>query len=263
MAKKDKSKKGRLSKPTPTEFEFYIGAYTPTTMPMARLAEYMAQLAVMLGEPTSVHFVKLKRGSTRIVHRVESEAVPKVRERVRAVRVGEAPRDSLRAYDTVNRMLRDDNGVGALKVAPDTATEAVIIQFPGVESAEEKFTIQERGTIDGEIIRVGGPHRWVPVLIETNGEPISGCWADRTMAKRLAQRLFEPVRLTGNGKWDRNADGKWTLREFAIEGFEPLSDEPLSEALGRIRAINAFKDTTLDELEDLRRGPPEKHNGGH
>jgi hypothetical protein len=263
MAKKDKPVEGRLSRPTPTEFEFYIGAYTPATMPMARLAEYMAQLAVMLGEPTSVHFVKLKRGSTRLVHRVQPEAVPKVRERVRAVRVGEAPRDSLRAYDTVNRMLRDDNGVGTLKVAPDTATEAVIIQFPGVESAEEKFTIQERGTIDGEIIRVGGPHRWVPVLIETNGEAISGCWADRTMAKRLAQRLFEPVRLTGNGKWDRNADGKWTLREFAIEGFEPLSDEPLSEALGRIRAINAFKDSTLDELEDLRRGPPEKHNGGH
>jgi hypothetical protein len=263
MAKKQKPAAGRLMKPAATEFEFYIGAYSPATMPMARLAEYMAQLATMLGEPTSVHFVKLKRGSTRIVHKVQAEAVPKVRERVRAVRQGDAPRDSLRAYDTVNRMLRDDNGVGALKEAPDTATEAIIIQFPGIQSSEEKFTIQERGTIDGEIVRVGGLNRWVPILIETNGEAVSGCWADRIMAKRLAQRLFEPVRLTGNGKWDRNADGKWTLREFAIEGFEPLSDEPLSEALSRIRAIDSFKDTTLDELEDLRRGPAEKQNGGH
>jgi hypothetical protein len=230
---------------------------------MARLAEYMAQLATMLGEPTSVHFVKLKRGSTRLVHKVQAEAVPKVRERARAVRQGDAPRDSLRAYDTVNRMLRDDNGIGELREAPDTATEAVIIQFPGVQSSEEKFTIQERGTIDGEIIRVGGPNKWVPVLIETNGEAVSGCWADRVMAKRLAQRLFEPVRLIGNGKWGRDADGKWTLIEFAIDGFEPLSDEPLSEALGRIRAINSFKDTTLDELDDLRRGPTEKQNGGH
>jgi hypothetical protein len=262
MAKKQKSTKG-TRKAAATEFEFYIDAFTPATMPMARLAEYMAQLATMLGEPTSVHFVKLKRGSTRLVHKVQAEAVPKVRERVRAVRQGDAPRDSLRAFDTVNKMLRDDNGIAELKEAPDTATEAVIIQFPGVQSSEEKFTIQERGTVDGEIIRVGGPNKWVPVLIETNGEAVSGCWADRFMAKRLAQRLFEPVRLTGNGKWGRDADGKWTLLEFAIENFEPLSDEPLSEALSRIRAINSFKDTTLEELDELRRGPVEKQNGGH
>src|SRR5260370_33494823 len=131
---------------------------------MAGVAEYMAQLATMLGEPTSVHFVKLKRGSTRIVHKVQAEAVPKVRERVRAVREGDAPRDSLRAYDTVNRMLRDVNRDGALTEAPDTATEAIIIQFPGIQSSEEKFTMQDRGTIDGEIVRVGGLNRWSPML---------------------------------------------------------------------------------------------------
>ena len=33
------------------EYRFSIDAYTPATMPMARLAEYMAQLALILGEP--------------------------------------------------------------------------------------------------------------------------------------------------------------------------------------------------------------------
>lgn len=227
---------------------------------MARLAEYMAQLAAMLGEPTAVHFVKLERGSTSIVHRVRQEAAPKVRERARAVRRGDAPRDALRAYDTVNKMLRDDNGVGALKERDD----AVIIPFPGRENAEEKYAaIRERGTMAGVIIRVGGPHKWVPILIEAEGEAISGCWADRLVAKQLAQRLFEPVRLFGTGKWNRNADGKWSLQEFVVEGFEPLSDEPLSEAIGRLRAINTFKDGALDELDYLRHGPPEKQNGGH
>ena len=119
---------------------------------MARLAEYMAELATMLGETGSVHFVKLKRGSTGIIHKVQVEAVPKVRERASAVRRGDAPRDALRAYENVNKMLRDDNGTGALKESND----AIIIPFPGIKSAEEKYAaIKERGTIDGEIIRVG------------------------------------------------------------------------------------------------------------
>jgi hypothetical protein len=243
-----------------TEFYFWIDAFTPATIPMVRLAEYMAQLAAILGEPASVHFVKLKRGSTGIIHKVQAEAVPKVRDRAAAVRRGDAPRDALRAYDAVNKMLRDDNGTGALK----EGTDAIIIPFPGVETAEERYVgIKEHGTIDGEIIRVGGPHKWVPVLIESEGETFSGCWADRVVAKQLAQRLFEPVRLHGTGKWCRGADGKWALQEFIIERFEPLSDEPLSEVLSRIRAINAFRDTTFDDVASLRSGPPEKQNGGH
>jgi hypothetical protein len=258
MAKK--TKKPPKQGPQTTELFFWIDAFTPATIPMARLAEYMAQLATILGEPASVHFVKLKRGGTRIVHKIENEAAPKVRERAASVRRGDAPRDALRAYENINKMLRDDNGTGALK----ESTDAIIIPFPGVRSAEEKYAgIRERGTIDGEVIRVGGPHKWVPVLIETEGETFSGCWANRVLAKQLGARLFEPVRLHGAGKWDRSAEGKWILREFIIERFEPLSDEPLSEVLSRIRAIGAFKDTTLDDLAYLRKGPPEKQNGGH
>jgi len=261
MAKNKKySGPKRPKKPGAQEFNFWIDAFTPATIPMARLAEYMVELATMLGEPGSVHFVRLKRGSTGIVHRIRSEAVPKVRERAKAVRRGDAPRDALRAYEKVNKMLMDDNGTGALKEGEG----AVIVPFPGRLNAEEKYSsIRERGTIDGEIIRVGGPHKWVPVLIQTEGDAFSGCWADRVIAKQLAQRLFEPVRLHGSGKWDRSAEGKWTLKEFVIERFDPLSDEPLSDALGRIRAIRAFKSTTLDDLDYLRNGPPEKQNGGH
>lgn len=258
---KSKKTNPKKRKPSATEFYFWIDAFTPATIPMARLAEYMTELATLLGEPASVHFVKLKGGSTGIVHKIQPEAVPKVRERARAVRRGEAPRDALRAYENVNKMLRDDNGTGALK---EQENDAVIIPFPGVKNAGEKFSaIRESGTIDGEVIRVGGPHKWVPVLVQTDGEAFSGCWAERAVAKQLAQHIFEQVRLHGTGKWDRTIEGKWVLREFAIERFEPLSGEPLSEAIGRIRAIKAFTGVTSDDLDYLRNGPPEKQNGGH
>jgi hypothetical protein len=260
MANKKKNNQ-KARKPRAVEFYFWIDAFTPATIPMVRLAEYMTELATLLGESTSVHFVKLKRGSTGLVHKIQFEAVPKVRERAKGVRRGDAPRDALRAYDNVNKMLRDDNGTGALT---EENRDAVIIPFPGIRSAEEKFSaIREPGTIDGEIVRVGGPHKWVPILVQTDGELFSGCWADRVTAKQLALRIFEQVRLYGTGKWDRTAEGKWVLKEFVVDRFDPLSEEPLSEVLGRIRAIKAFKGVTIDDLDYLRNGPPEKQNGGH
>jgi hypothetical protein len=98
--------------------------------------------------------------------------------------------------------------------------------------------------------------------MESEDEAVAGCWADRMVAKRLGQLLFEPVRLHGYGKWNRDADGKWSVQEFIIESFEPLSDEPLSEALQRLRSIGAFEGVTVDELEALRHDQQESPNGG-
>ncbi len=140
MAKKTKKVAPKTRKPSAREFYFRIDAFTPSTIPMARLAEYMAGLAVILGEPASVHFVKLQRGSTILVHRVQSEAVPKVRDRARAVRRGDAPRDALRAYENINNMLLADNGTGELK---ERDAEAVIIPFPGERRARTRAAARE------------------------------------------------------------------------------------------------------------------------
>ena len=69
------------NRPAGTEYRFRIDAYSPETMPMARLAEYMAELALLLGEPSAVHFKRLARGSTVLVNSVDREAAPKVRQR--------------------------------------------------------------------------------------------------------------------------------------------------------------------------------------
>ena len=68
---------------TGEEYEFQIDAFSPATIPMARLAQYLAELAALLGQPERVHFEKLKKGSVRLVARVEHEAIPKVRMRSR------------------------------------------------------------------------------------------------------------------------------------------------------------------------------------
>jgi len=52
-------------------YTLYVEAYTPETIPMARLAQYMQNLAAMLGHDAAVHFETLKPGSTQIVSRID------------------------------------------------------------------------------------------------------------------------------------------------------------------------------------------------
>lgn len=248
-------------KPTEAEYRFKIDAYSPDTIPMSRLAEYMSALAEMLGEQKSVHFERLETGSTVIVHKVEREAVPKVRDRATAVRRNEGPADAQKAYRAVNKLLREDNAVGALR-----ETRGVILNFPGRDEAEEKYpTIKQQGTIDGIIVSVGGADQTVHVRLLAEGTQVSGCYTNsRQLGKELARRFDESVRLVGVGNWNRDSDGKWTMASFRIDSYEPLKNVPLSDALAELREISLdFDESTYAELDMIRHGPPDKANGGH
>jgi hypothetical protein len=59
----------------PREYRLRIDAFTPETLPMSRLAEYMADLATLLGEQERVHFARLENGSTALVHTIECHSV--------------------------------------------------------------------------------------------------------------------------------------------------------------------------------------------
>ena len=74
-------------------------AYTPQTLPMARLAEYMGRMATLLGEKSHVHFVRIEEGSAVLLQDVEQEAQPLVRERIHAVREDAGPPDLKQAYE--------------------------------------------------------------------------------------------------------------------------------------------------------------------
>ncbi len=234
------------------EYRFKIEAFSPETMPMARLADYLRELAAILGEPKSVHLVRLEAGSTVLVHRIEREAIPKVRDRASAVKRGDAPRDALQAYKTVNRFLREDNGRAVLR---EKQRGAPILVFPGRDEAEERFpSVRQQGTIDGEIVRVGGTDETVPIMLRSEGEVVVGCWADKRLAKQLAEHLFEPVRLHGSGRWARDPEGRWTLQEFKVESFDRLAQESLGAAITKLRLVSGgeWESKAYEEMETIR-----------
>ena len=111
--------------------------------------------------------------------------------------------------------------------------------------------VREHGTIFGSVIRVGGTGHRIPILIESDGEPLSGCHASREVAKMLAHHLFEPVNLVGKGSWLRDAEGRWNVQRFNIDAFEPIERTTVSEALSELRAVAG--DWTEEDYRDLER----------
>lgn len=238
------------------EYTLKIEAYSPATLPMARLAEYMGDLARLLGEEKSVHFVRLDNGSTAIVHRVEREAVPKVRDRIITARGGVGPDEPRRAIQSINRRLAEDNGTGVLKLTDG----AEILRFPGREDAESiqgAITEQEE-SIDGVVVRVGGVKQWIGVHIQDREGRVSACLAKKDTAKQLAMHIFgQEVRLFGVGKWSRMF-GAWRLDKFYVETFRLLDETPAEETVARLQAIEGSEwrgvPDVLAELERIRSG---------
>src|SRR5436190_4533951 len=153
-----------LKKRTYREYKFKIDAYTPDSIPMARLAEYISDLAAVLGNRDRVHFNRVETGSTVPVIRVEWEAEPKVRERVRAVKMKEAPDEALKAARSIDRKLAEDNAVGVLQ----DPTGGKVLRFPGRELLKKLVfgPISQAGTFQGVPIRVGGEGDPVPIHLE-------------------------------------------------------------------------------------------------
>lgn len=236
------------------EYRFKIDAYSPATIPMSRLAAYMADFATLLGETSSVHFVRLDDGSTVVVSRAEREADPKVQSRLDAVRDHQGPEEALEAYSRIDDRLAEDNATGKL----ETEEGARILEFPGRERPAqiEYGAFTEPGTVQGQIISIGGKRDRVSVHIQ-EGEQVWICHTSRERARELAKHIFGPaVRVSGSARWERDRNGRWHQNDFTIKDFDVLNDEPLSDVVKKLQAVDADWKTpdALRRLSDIRSG---------
>lgn len=235
------------------EYEFWVDAYTPDTIPMERLAKYMAAIAKLLGHGSSVHFSRLDTGSTVNVLRVEKEAAPKVLDRLEQVASGAAANDATAAFDELNTLLRDDNAIGKLsrKTAP-AARASVILRFLGRDLPRQPIfgPFHDTAVIEAELVRIGGRDKTAHAqLVDAEGKTWSG-EMERDLARKMAPHLYNGtiLRVTGDARWERRADASWHMQAFKIMSFEILADDTLTEATQRLRRLQK---TTWDEIDDV------------
>jgi hypothetical protein len=242
------------------EYRFRIAAsYTPSTLPLERLAEYMVALARLLGEEPNVHFSRIEGGSAVVVAVVEEPAQPKVHDRVCRVRDGTAPLDALKAYADLDDLLRKDNATGMLAVE----TGGVLIEFPGRTRPEPLVfgPFRQDGSMDGQVLRVGGRDDTVPVHLREGPVVHTGLHASPELARRIAHHLLgHTVRVHGTGTWFRAGDGSWELKSFKIVDFEVLGDAPLDSTIATLRKVRGNQ---WNEIPDpVRALIEERHDDG-
>jgi hypothetical protein len=229
------------------EYRFTIAdSFTPETLPMERLGEYVAALAKLLGEQANVHFRGIEAGSAVLVATIDAPAQPKVRERVLMVRDGGGPSDARKAFADLDEMLREDNATGTLSDGPG----GVIIPFPGRNGPEPLVygPFREDGTIDGQLIRVGGKDETVPVHLRDGAIIHTGLVCTPEIARRIAPHLYGPtLRVHGTGTWVRTGAGVWELQRFRISDFEVLDDAPLLTVVGNLRKVKGSDWSTVPD----------------
>jgi hypothetical protein len=234
-------------------YVFRIDAFSPGTLPMARLADYMAQLAKLIGHAEHTHFIGVEEGSAKLVHTVDEEDAEGVRGRLSDVAAGTGPKDALAARAKLDDLLAEDQAVGELCERGG----AVILPFPG-RLREKPLTFpafRQDGAIEGQVVSIGGKDASAHAILQDGDITLTGLTMKRGLARDLAQYLYGPkVRLTGNGRWERHPDGAWKLLEFRVEGFKTLDEKPLAEVLQELRRLpgnGLMKDSAYRDVINL------------
>lgn len=232
------------------QFELQIHAFSPESIPMLRLAEYMAEFARLLGEPEKVHFLRIRKGSTVIVHRVEPAAMASVKERARRIQAGDPPQDAKEHLTRLNRMLAEDNATGAAWISPDRKR---LLEFRKPAVPRSFAPVTRPASLKGIVIRLGGKGDPVPVHLESPDGEVYVCEMKREKTKEISRFYLDTsIEVTGIGTWKRSAEGAWLLDSFRIHDFRPIADEPLESAVARARALPAAWKEHPDPLGALR-----------
>ncbi len=220
------------------EYEFWIDAYSPETISMKRLGEYMARLGKLLGQEDRVHFHELRGGSTALAMKIEREAVPKVKQRIDNIKNADASNDVMFAQKELNDMLRSDNAIGEFrKITQGNPTP--ILRFAGREipRPQKIGPFNEPATFKGQLIRLEGKDATKHAgIMDAQGRIWSG-EVPLDLAVQMRELVFEWVIVEGMARWMRSEDGLWEVTDFHINSCKPLPKDTLEEDIKSLRDI--------------------------
>lgn len=228
-----------------------IDAFTPNTLPMARLAEYLREFAVLLGNEESVHFQRVGEGSAELHAFADRHAEPKIERRLTEVIDGTAARLALKAYQAIDDLLADDNAIGHVSVSGKE-----VIEFPGRRRAavERIGPVRRQTSIEGQIFQIGGKDDTINIHLR-NGDKTPRCVVSIELSRKLVRYfLLGKVRIFGEGDFYRHGE-EWVMANFTGRDFVPLEEKSLSASLAGIRSL--FEDVEPDvnkAMHELRYG---------
>ena len=217
-----------------SDITFRIDAFTPETLPMARLAEYLSLLAALYGNKEHVHFSAVESGSALLKVEVEEEFFPKVLDRIGTINAGEPNKEVAKAYQQIDDLLRHDKATGELRA------QGKVIFFPGRNKRiEETIFVNQWTQIDGVVIKIGGKDSSIPVTIRDLEGATYNCQIyGEDRARELAKHyLGSLLRIRGDAKFARHPQTGWTIQSLVIEDFEVIAIRDLTDIFTDLRNV--------------------------
>jgi len=222
------------------------------------IGQYLTDFAQLLGKDAEPKYHSIRKGSLNIAAKVPLEHVLDVKTRGFLLRTGDAPEDALRAEQRISRRLGIHHARRATVLDPK---QQKLIEIPIEQPTSELAlipTITRPGSLQGQIIRIGGKLDIVTVELQDVDGHVYSCKAKRDKARALAHEIFGPtVRVNGTGKWKRTEGGEWFVEDFQISDFEVLDDAPLGDVLREVHQIHSKwqeQDDPHAEIARIRNG---------
>jgi hypothetical protein len=230
-----------------------VDAYSPATLPMERLAQYLSAFAALIGHEDRVHFDKLRKGSTRLLAYSDFQTIPKVRERIENVTTGTAPKAAMAAHRDLDNLLADDNAFGHIELSGSN-----VIEFPGRRRpSQDRFgPVRCHASIEGQIYQIGGRDETINIHLR-DGEKMHRCEASIDLSRKLlAYFLGARIRIFGEVDRFRTANGWIDGQNFTAHDFVELDGKSLTQTMASLRDIfsGVNADEMLSEMNNLRHG---------
>jgi hypothetical protein len=230
-----------------------VDAYTPTTLPMIRLAEYLRAFAGLLGHEDRVHFAKLQKGSARLLAYSDLQTAPKLRARLDEITTGTAPKPAMTAHRDLDNLLAADNAFGHIELGGSK-----MIEFPGRRRpSQEKFgPVRRHASIEGQIYQIGGRDETINIHLR-DGEKTHRCEASIDLSRKLLPYfLGARIRIFGEVDWFRTNDGWVEGTNFTAHDFVELDRKSLSGTVASMQRIfeDVKPDKLLSDMNELRHG---------
>jgi hypothetical protein len=209
--------------------------YEPDTIPMSRLAEYMAELANLFGEEEHVHFARVEDNCVAVISRVVGPvALGRIENGLRRVENGQAGQAREAAYRRLNDMLADDGSRAYIKRG-----SAIILRFPGAPAEDVRaLTIEGVATVTGYLYYLSEEaNGTINLRVRQPSHPYVRCTAPHDVGASLKELLFSTVRLSGKGRWVRSTDGVWTVSDLQVARGVGVKDVSVREAINALRKI--------------------------
>lgn len=207
----------------------------PDSIPMSKLAEYMADWANLLGADASPVFRGIVDGSVVLRAEVAPTSKNQVRNRLR-----EAPYDE-GAGRFIKSLQSKMNRDGILGTVIDKTKEVILCFDAAVEvEALSPIIVDDSAEIDGTVFRIQGKDTTSHIGLLEYG-------SDRTFSLEtrndlLARQFAEnykgaTLRVRVHGTWRRDESGQWEPYHLIADSFEVLDDQPLVEVMHALREV--------------------------